>query len=113
MSKTSLIHLRIHDEHMASCLSPWLRRLRLVSEEHFRRHGGKWSTGEQIAHTHSEVSELYDAIKKKGPDDIAGECWDVFFSAVTNLHIIGMNDVDIAAAGVKTLRKIEERMGIE
>ena len=80
------------------------------------KHGGKWSINEQINHTHSEVSELYESLRSTRLGDhshehVLEEICDVIYSALTNAHILNYTDEEILEGLVKTLRKIQKRVG--
>jgi len=89
-----------------------LFQLRKVSEAHFKRCGG-WSIHDQICHTHSEVSELYELIRKRHlptREEMLEEIWDVVFSAITNAHVLGFSDEELLQGMISTLRKIQSRV---
>jgi len=98
-----------------------LKELRKVSEARIARHGRRWNIYEQICHNHSEVSELYRALRHAGKDVLtfhitlevlAGEIWDIVFSAITNGHILKLSDDDLLLEAGHTLRKIKRRAGL-
>lgn len=103
-----------------------LKRLRSVSEAHFHswrvkrgydlsKLNPRWSVYEQLNHCHSEVAELYQALRrpneaKEPPQD---EIWDIVLSALTIAHVMGFNDEILQASLERVLSKIEGRVGIK
>jgi len=88
-----------------------LFQARKVSEAHFKRHGSKWTLWEQLNHVHSEVSELYEGLRRnKGDGNVLEEIWDVFFSVITVGHLMEFTDEELLQGMVTTLRKIQERV---
>ena len=113
-------YLDKRDQEFKEHFMDFLGDLRRVSNAHFikyeMRTGRKtWSIYEQILHTQSEVSELYEALRPVSYDrnvlnHIIVEIWDIVFSAITNAHVIGLSDDFIFEGMLRTLRKIERRM---
>ena len=104
-----------------------LRRVSDISFEDYKKKNNKqhiWSVYEQLNHTHSEVSEAYDVLRR--PENyltadyteedmkikFCEELWDVVFSALTNAHVGGVSDYDLKRSFFSTLEKIEKRVGI-
>ena len=93
-----------------------LLALRQVSNAHVKNVGttlDKWSIWEQIAHTHSEVSELYDKVKQGAtPYFVMEEIFDIVFSGIVNGHVLGYSDEQLIVGLETTLDKIRRREGL-
>ena len=90
----------------------FLMRCRNVSEVYFKR-WGIWSLGEQVAHVHSEVSEVYQAKRhNEGNARILEEICDSVLSSITMAHVTGFTDSQVMQAMEETLQKIERRAGL-
>jgi NTP pyrophosphatase (non-canonical NTP hydrolase) len=90
----------------------WLTRLRACTDA-FEREKGSWSMDSQIAHCHSEVSEVYQAIRhNEERARIGEEICDSILSAFTMAHIAGFSDGELGALMELTLQKVEKRAGI-
>jgi len=90
-----------------------LAELRRVTETHFKK-SGKWTVWEQIGHTHSEVSELWERLRQNTtPVFQLIEIWDIVFSAITNAHVLEYTDDQLFGGLALTLDKIRERVGLE
>ena len=99
-----------------------LRILREVSDRHFKRHRRIWTVYEQLNHTHSEVSELYEALRSTWKEDsgresivkhLVEEIWDIVFSALTNAHVLGITDHELLEGLDGTLEKIAGRVELK
>lgn len=67
---------------------------------HTKQKNHVWSIEEQALHVHSEVSEVYTAIRKgESINRILHETLDVIYSAFTLLNIIRLNRFDISLDG--------------
>jgi hypothetical protein len=114
-------------------LYPWLLELRQVSEANFKRWRKErgeqdigrpewrmhWSIHEQLNHMHSEVSEIYKAIRVCEEKEhrlffakrhIIDEISDCIYSSITAAHILGYNDEEILKGLSKCLKKIQNRL---
>jgi len=93
-----------------------LESLRQVSNAHVAKAGirlDQWSIWEQIVHTHSEVSELYKAVKVDAtPVFVLEEIFDIVFSAIANGHVLGYTDQQLFAGLEMTLQKVRRREGL-
>lgn len=88
----------------------WLKELRKNSDFYFKKFG-KWDLNTQLLHTHSEVSELYEGLRKgRGHENFLEEIWDIVFSALTNAHVVGFSDKQILEAMNKCLDKVQIRI---
>ena len=91
----------------------WLYRCRKVTEGHIEREG-IWGLNDQIAHSHSEVSEVYQAVRHgESGERILEEICDSIYAAVTMAHIAGFSDKALMDEMETVLRKIEGRVGIK
>lgn len=92
----------------------FLERARSVTLAHFRNQGGHgWGLDSQIAHAHSEVSEVYQAKRhEEGAARILEEICDSILACLTMAHIAGFSDEQVAAAMEETLQKTERRAGL-
>jgi len=89
-----------------------LEELRKVSNSDFHK-SGKWTIWEQIGHTHSEVSELFQAVTQDDPPfSVLMEIWDIAFSAITNAHVLGYKDSQLIGGLEMTMDKIKHRAGL-
>ena len=94
-------------------VSYWLDRCRMVTAAHIRNRGSPWGMDSQIAHAHSEVSEVYQAIRHgETRERILEEICDSIYSALTMAHIGGFTDAEVMGALETTLQKIEGRSGV-
>jgi NTP pyrophosphatase (non-canonical NTP hydrolase) len=92
----------------------WLSRCRAVTEGHMQKHGSAWSMDSQIAHAHSEVAEVYQAIRHgESSTRVLEEICDSIYSALTMAHIAGFTDAEIMTEMEEVLRKIERRAGVK
>lgn len=67
---------------------------------------------DQIAHAHSEVSEVYQAIKhNEGRARVLEEICDSILSTLTIAYVGGFTDKEIMDRMEFTLQKIESRSG--
>jgi NTP pyrophosphatase (non-canonical NTP hydrolase) len=93
--------------------SYFLQRGRKVTDAWFAKKG-RWDMDSQIAHAHSEVSEVYRAIRKnEGRYKVLEEICDSILSALTMAHVGEYSDEEIMLAMEFTLQKIEQRAGIK
>jgi len=104
----------IRGKDVGDCtVEEFLAELRRVSEAHFKR-SGRWTVWEQIGHTHSEVSELWERLTQDTtPVFRLIEIWDIVFSAITNAHLLDYTDEQILGGLALTLNKIKHREGLE
>jgi NTP pyrophosphatase (non-canonical NTP hydrolase) len=105
-------------------LQELLSRLRKVSDiriENYKKNsdGKSWPVTDQIAHAHSELSEVFDVWRRpdRYPDpreSMLEEIVDTVFSAlvITNLPEVNIQDDKILEAFEKTMQKIESRVGL-
>jgi NTP pyrophosphatase (non-canonical NTP hydrolase) len=93
-----------------------LETLRKVTLKHFEKSGRKWTVYEQLNHTHSEVSELYETLRGKHRDpnveNIVEEIWDIVFSALTNSHVLDISDERLLDGLGRTFEKIKGRVSL-
>ena len=90
----------------------WLYRCRKVTEGHIEREG-IWGLNDQIAHSNSEVSEVYQAKRhNEGNARILEEICDSVLSSITMAHVTGFTDSQVMQAMEETLQKIERRAGL-
>lgn len=90
----------------------WLSRCRAVTEAHIKKHGSIWSLNDQIAHAHSEVAEVYQAVRHgESSERVLEEICDSIYSALTMAHIAGFTDSEVMDELETVLRKIEGRVG--
>ena len=74
---------------------------------------GTWEMSDQIAHAHSEVSEVYQAIRHGETNTrVLEEICDSMLSALTMAHVAGFTDAEIMCAMEETTQKIERRAGL-
>ena len=91
----------------------WLYRCRKVTDGHITK-SGEWSLNDQIAHAHSEVSEVYQAIRHgETTTRVLEEICDSIYASLTMAHTAGFTDAEIMCAMEETLQKIENRVGIK
>ena len=87
-----------------------LEESRQITEE-FEKLSGRWNWDQQIAHVHSEVSEVYQAIKHNDElKHIYEEMADVFLSFLTLANLLGMDSNDIERAVSEKLAVVKERV---
>ena len=92
----------------------WLSRCRAVTEAHVKKQGSTWSLNDQIAHAHSEVAEVYQAVRHgESPERVLEEICDSIYSALTMAHIAGFTDSEVMDELETVLRKIEGRQGLD
>jgi len=91
-----------------------LKFARKATAEFIRQKGNAWSLTDQICHTHSEVSELYQILRHRGwpecKDEWIEEIWDIALSGIANAHIMGISDEELLDALQRVLNKVKERM---
>ena len=81
--------------------------------DNYKRQLGAWSIQEQIAHVHSEVSEVYQAIKHgESRDRVLEEICDSILSSITMANIAEFSDYELITGLIKTLRKVQKRAGV-
>lgn len=90
----------------------WLLRLRECTRA-FQQKKGAWSLSEQIAHTHSEVSEVYQAVRHdEGRARILEEICDSVLASFTMADVAGFSQFELSAMMERTLQKVERRAGL-
>jgi NTP pyrophosphatase (non-canonical NTP hydrolase) len=123
-------------EQGQDALRDWLADCRLVTDGHIRRMGGKvfegnalytppvapsfwlpdgthWTMADQIAHAHSEVSEVFQAIRHgENRERIKEEIADSVYSAITMFHIYGCTDEEIEETLGSVMWKIAKRADV-
>lgn len=90
-------------------LKDFLIRCQKVTDVYTKSYG-RWTLQEQIAHVHSEVSEVYQA-RKHHEGDIREleEISDVILSGLTLFAIVGADEEAIMQALLDKLSVIEQR----
>ncbi len=87
-----------------------LARARAVTQRYIEKNG-IWPTGEEIAHIHSEVSEIYEALKhNESKERVLEEMADVIFTDLALAHLLNYSDSDIIHALFSKLQVIEKRV---
>ena len=72
---------------------------------------GRWDISSQIAHVHSEISEIYQALKHEdGREHILEELADGFLSLFTLANMLEVNGEELVEAIDKKLSVILERV---
>ena len=90
----------------------FLERCRAVTQ-HWWDKRGAWSLDTQIAHAHSEVSEVYQAVRhNEGREKMLEEMCDAVLALITMMHVAGFTDLQIMDEMELTLQKVELRAGI-
>ena len=90
----------------------FMERCRAVTQHWFDENGA-WPLDTQIAHAHSEVSEVYQAIRhNEGRFKMLEEICDAVLASLTMAHVAGFHDDEIVNAMEYTLQKIERRAGL-
>jgi len=94
-----------------------IERCNKVTKRHIQNHGGKWPLTDQLCLIHSEVSEVFDVLRRpkkyKSPElQINVEVIDILLSAITFLQIQGKPTDVILEEFNRGLKKIEKRVGI-
>ena len=78
----------------------------------YERLSGRWNAPLQIAHIHSEVSEVYQALKHGDErDHVLEEVADVFLSAFTLCNLLEIDSAELENAINKKLAVIVQRVG--
>ena len=93
-------------------LTEWLKLCREVTEAHWKKADRRWTIHEQICHTHSEVTEVYDAIRSGNDLSVKYEIADVIYAAITLAHVADLTDKEILYALQVVLKKIQRRTDI-
>lgn len=93
----------------------------IVTTKFIEKNGGVWDINDQIAHVHSEISEVFQALRhNEGSERVFEEAIDTLFSAITLLTIIRLNqgitkealNEKINECCLKVTKKIYKRAGI-
>ena len=75
--------------------------------------GAHWTMADQIAHAHSEVSEVFQAIRHgESKERVKEEIADSVYSALTMFHIYGCSDEEIKQTLWRVLWKISKRADV-
>ena len=103
----------------------WLEKCRQVSLAHFAMRGGHlWSIGNQLLHVHSEVTEFYELLRAWNKSELQklseeqkrrmalNEICDIIYSAITCTHIMKFSDDEILDGLLRTLKRIQKRVGV-
>ena len=96
-------------------LEQWLADCRKVTLGHIRRRPTQtiWPVSEQLAHVHSEVSEVYQAMRHgEGRHRIREEMTDVVYAGITLFHIAGFTDAEIMQSLAEVMWKISKRADV-
>ena len=108
-------------------LKELLFRLRNVSTKHqikyIEDNGQCWSVTDQIAHVHSEASEMFDVYRRPmkylterlhPSEEFLKETIYVIYSAITTSHLSETyhSDEEILEAFEEVMQKIEKRVGL-
>jgi NTP pyrophosphatase (non-canonical NTP hydrolase) len=72
---------------------------------------GRWSYNDQIAHTHSEVSEVFQAVKHgEGRQRELEEITDAVLAALTMAHVWRFSNRELMQQFERTLDKLRGRI---
>lgn len=90
----------------------FMERCRAVTQ-HWVQKKGWWAMDTQIAHAHSEIAEVYQAVRRnEGETRVLEEICDSILASLTMAHVAGFTDDEIVASMEYTLQKIERRAGL-
>ena len=94
----------------STLFTTWLQRCRRVTVAHMSKKGS-WTIFEQICHAHSEVSEVYQALRKfEGRPRYLEEICDSVYASLTMAHVAGFSESELIGGIQHTLEKIERRV---
>lgn len=100
---------------MSHTIKGLLRFSRDVTQD-FQKQTHKWTLTEQLAETFSEVSELYQILRHRKPDEAKDEwieeLWDIIFSAIACAHCypVEITDADLIKGLQRVCDKLKDRM---
>lgn len=99
---------------MTGSLEEILTRGRRITEFYYSLYG-KWDLSYSLLHIHSEISEVFEAIRKNQPQEernreIKEELGDVFLTWLEACHTANLKDYEIEKMIFDDLLKAENRI---
>jgi len=93
-----------------------LRRARLITE-YYVNERGSWDLSWCLLHIHSEVSEVYEILRKRDSrtsirNQLKEELGDVFLTIFETCHLANLSDEEIKELIMNALHKVEKRIAL-